>query len=165
MYIHANRNRQSQFNRIGHKGRWLITEIQIQTLGRPGKIHMQNFPSSKLPKYSNYFAELSWFTLIRMRGDTFISLSCLDQTLSAEFKSKYFWRCKLTSIGLIWHPSCHCSCQLGLNNSKIRETMCHTVYPTMCCRLRESPQITWHFVVRTMSWRHPDWTGSNNLQA
>ena len=105
MYTHANRNRQSQFNRIGRKGRWLITEIQIQTLGRPGKIHMQNFPSSKLPKYSNYFAELSWFTLIHMRGDTFISLSCLDQTLSAEFKSKYFWRCKLTSIGLIWHPA------------------------------------------------------------
>ena len=47
-------------------------------------------------------------TLIGMRGDTFISLSFLDQILSAEFLSKIsklFWRWKLTSIGLIWHPA------------------------------------------------------------
>ena len=47
-------------------------------------------------------------TLIGMRGDTFISLSFLDQILSAEFLwkiSKLFWMLKLTSIGLIWHPA------------------------------------------------------------
>ena len=47
-------------------------------------------------------------TLIGMRGDTFISLSFLDQILSAEFLSKIsklFWRWKLTSIGLIWHSA------------------------------------------------------------
>ena len=41
-------------------------------------------------------------TLIGMRGDTFISLSFLDQILTAEFLSKIsklFWRWKLTSIG------------------------------------------------------------------
>ena len=46
-------------------------------------------------------------TLIDMRGDTFISLYFLDQILSAESlskNSKLFWREKLTSIGLIWHP-------------------------------------------------------------
>ena len=43
-----------------------------------------------------------------MRGDTFISLSFLDQILSAEFLSQVstlFWRWKLTSIGLIWYPT------------------------------------------------------------
>ena len=71
--------------------------------------------------------------LIGMRGDTFISLSFLDQILSAEFlskNSKLFCRWKLTSIGLIGslslikipiggnkdeHFSCfHSSCQWGL---------------------------------------------------
>ena len=43
-----------------------------------------------------------------MRSDTFISLSFLDQILSADFLSKIsklFWRWKLTKIGLIWHPA------------------------------------------------------------
>ena len=47
-------------------------------------------------------------TLIGMRGDTFISLSFLDPILLADFLSKIsklFWRWKLTSIGLIWHPA------------------------------------------------------------
>ena len=46
-------------------------------------------------------------TQFGMRKGTFYPLSFLDQTLSAEFlpkKSKLFWRWKLTSIGLIWHP-------------------------------------------------------------
>ena len=38
--------------------------------------------------------------LIGMRGDIFISLSSLDQILSAEF----FWRWILTSVGLVWNP-------------------------------------------------------------
>ena len=47
-------------------------------------------------------------TLFGMRGDTFISLSFLDQILSADYLSKnfkLFWRWKFTSIGLIWHPA------------------------------------------------------------
>jgi len=47
-------------------------------------------------------------TLIGMREDTFHSLSFLNQILSAEFLSKIsklFCRWKLTSIGLIWHPT------------------------------------------------------------
>ena len=47
-------------------------------------------------------------TLIGMMGDTFISFWFLDQILSAELLSKIsklFWRWKLTSIGLIWHPA------------------------------------------------------------
>ena len=43
-----------------------------------------------------------------MRGNTFIPLSFLDQILSAAFLSKIsklFWRWKLTSIRLIWHPA------------------------------------------------------------
>ena len=46
-------------------------------------------------------------TLIGMRQGTFHPPSFLDQTLSAEFLpkiSKLFWKWKLTSIGLIWHP-------------------------------------------------------------
>ena len=49
-----------------------------------------------------------YLTLIGMRRGTFHPLSILDQTLSAEFLpkiSKLFWRWKLTSIGLIWHPA------------------------------------------------------------
>ena len=44
-------------------------------------------------------------TVNGMRGDTFITLSFLDQILSAEFLtkiSKLFCRWKLTWIGLIW---------------------------------------------------------------
>ena len=46
--------------------------------------------------------------LIGMKEDTFHSLSFLDQILSADFLSKVsklFWRWKLTSIGLTWHPA------------------------------------------------------------
>ena len=51
---------------------------------------------------------MTGLTLISMRGDTFISLSFLDQFWSVEFLSKsakHFWRWKFTSIGLIWHPA------------------------------------------------------------
>ena len=47
-------------------------------------------------------------TLIGMRADTFISLSCLDQILSAPFWSNIFkknQRWKLTSMSLIWQPA------------------------------------------------------------
>ena len=47
-------------------------------------------------------------TLIGMMGDTFISFWFLDQILSAELLSKIsklFWRWKLTSVELIWHPA------------------------------------------------------------
>ena len=49
----------------------------------------------------NHFSNL--WTLIGMRGDTFISLSFLDQILSTIFK--IFWRWKLTYIGLSWPPA------------------------------------------------------------
>ena len=49
-------------------------------------------------------------TLIGMRGDTFISLSFLDQILSAEFLSKIS---KLICLVFIAHSS---SCQWGLNH-------------------------------------------------
>ena len=50
----------------------------------------------------------SRLTLIGMRKGTFIPFSFLDWILSAEFlskTSKLFWRWKLTSIWLIWHPA------------------------------------------------------------
>ena len=90
------------------------------------------------PKWKTYYAA----PLIETREGTFNLLSFLDQILSAEFlskNSKLFWREKLTSIGLIWHPdkliqppfkkmplggakdehfSCsHSSCQLGIKIS------------------------------------------------
>ena len=47
-------------------------------------------------------------TLFGTGGDTFIPLSLLDQILSADFFQKrpnFFWRWKLKSIGLFWHPA------------------------------------------------------------
>ena len=55
------------------------------------------FPTKMSPTFNHNWHE----------GDTFISLSFLDQILSADFLSKIsklFWRWKSTSIGLIWHP-------------------------------------------------------------
>ena len=46
-------------------------------------------------------------TLIGMRQGTFHPLSFLDQTLKIFGKNladNLFWKWKLTSIGLIWHP-------------------------------------------------------------
>ena len=50
--------------------------------------------------FSNY--KYIFFTLMGMKGDTFISLPFLDQILSAEFLSKIP---QLTAIELIWHPA------------------------------------------------------------
>ena len=47
-------------------------------------------------------------TLICTRGDNFYLFLIFDQILSAEFFIKTFqtfWRWKLTSIGLLWHPA------------------------------------------------------------
>ena len=47
-------------------------------------------------------------TLIGTREGTFHPLSFLDEILSAEFLSQiseFFWRWKLTSNRLIWHPA------------------------------------------------------------
>ena len=60
-----------------------------------------------LELFSGHIEDL-FLTLIGMRGDTFMSLSFLDQILSAEFlskNSKPFWKWKLPSLGLIWHPA------------------------------------------------------------
>ena len=58
----------------------------------------------KLKKFINHIV----LTQIGIGGDTFISLSFLNQILSADFLSKNFKkivRWKFTSIGLIWHPA------------------------------------------------------------
>ena len=76
---------------------------------RSFRVTISNFTKDKSNVALSH-GELSWgpsikdvcnLILIGMRGDTFTSLSFLDQILSAEFLSKLsklFWRWKLTSI-------------------------------------------------------------------